>query len=214
VSIFSPEPSGKWQETIILPQFYLLEFSSAGKYLFNTNIFGSRDLWLWPRPEKLSDRSMNYLHLPHLMAASTARLDSSIVLKHEFPVDKPLFSPSDSHLLVSCPPDRVYIWGKNEAGAWSIQTITDQCARTTKPSFSLSGLHVLTYTHSMASIHGRSQQNDWPLKGVIRQEGILEAYFNPLSEHEVVVLSHPENYHIIPDITLTVWEIRDAAKQD
>ncbi|WP_257267084.1 hypothetical protein, partial [Endozoicomonas sp. ONNA2] len=213
VSIFSPEPSGKWQETIIFPQFYLLEFSSAGKYLFNKYIFGGRDLQLWPRLEKLSDWSLNHLHLSYPDAPSRARFGSVIVLEHKSHVQKTKFSPSDSHLLVSCTTGTVYIWGKNEAGEWSIQTITDQCAPATKPCFSLSGLHVLTCNPSMVGILGRSQQKDWPLKGMIRQDGILKAYFNPLSEHEVVVLSRTENDNMT-NITLTVWELSDAGTTD
>ncbi|WP_257262997.1 hypothetical protein, partial [Endozoicomonas sp. ONNA2] len=212
VSIFSPEPSGKWQETIIFPTFYLLEFSSAGKYLFRKYIFGGHDLQLWPRPEKLSDWSIDQTHFTHPDAALRARLDSGIVLKHKHRVEKTQFSPSDRHLLVSCTTGTIYIWGKNLAGAWSIQTITDQFTPATTPCFSLSGLHVLTYNTSMVGILGRSQQNGWPLKGVIRQDGILKACFNPLSEHEVVVLSRTENDNIT-NITLTVWEIRDAARR-
>ncbi|WP_257263675.1 F-box/WD40 repeat-containing protein [Endozoicomonas sp. ONNA2] len=209
VSIFSPEPSGKWLETIIFPICYLLEFSSAGNYLFSKYIFGGRDLQLWPRPEKWSDWSLDQPHGRHLNAAGRERLDSAIVLEHEHRVEKTQFSPSDRHILISCTIGTIYIWGKNQAGAWSIQTITDQCVPATTPCFSLSGLHVLTYTHSVAGILGRSQQNDWPLKGVIRQDGILKAYFNPLSEHEVVVLSRTENDNIT-NITLTIWELNDV----
>ncbi len=215
VSIYSPEPSGKWQETIIFPCYHQLEFSSAGKYLLKKYNFNGLDLQLWPRPEKLPDWSLNHLYLPHLDAPSKARLGSVIVLKHETRVnaEKTQFSPSDSHLLVSSVAGSVYIWGKNEAGAWSIQTITKECIPTAKPCFSLSGLHVLTYHSSMVGILGRSQQKNWPLKGVIRQDGILKAWFNPLSEHEIVVLSRANNDDL-PNITLTVWELTDAGMPD
>ena len=215
VSIYSPEPSGKWLQTVIFPSFCLLDFSPAGKYVFSSYSSIGNEVLLWRRPEKLSDWSLNHLHLPHLDAASRARLDSVIVLKHTSRVDKAQFSPSDSHLLVSCKTGTVYIWGKNQADKWSIQTITRDCVPTAKPCFSLSGLQVLTYNSSMVGILGRSHQKDWPLKGVIRQDGILKAYFNPLSlsEHEVVVLSRATEGDIT-NITLQVWEIRDAGTPD
>ncbi|WP_422488962.1 F-box protein [Endozoicomonas sp. ALE010] len=212
VSIFSPEPSGEWQETIISPDFKLLEFSSTGKYLFKKYPCGP-NLQLWPRPEKLSDWWLNPPLLPHPDAPSTAMHDSVIVLKHESRLDKAQFSPSDSHLLVSCKTGTIYIWGKNQAGEWSIQAINRDCNPTAKPCFSLSGLHVLTSNLTMVGILGRSQQKDWPLKGIIRQDDILKAYFNPLSEHEVMVLSRHTDGDIT-NITLQIWETRDADKQD
>ncbi len=58
----------------------------------------------------------------------------------------------------------------------------------------------------MVGILGRNDQKHWSLKGVIRQEDILKAYFNPLSEHEVVVLSRTTDDDDT-DITLQVWEL-------
>ncbi|WP_257265271.1 hypothetical protein, partial [Endozoicomonas sp. ONNA2] len=213
VSIFSPEPSGKWQEAIIFPHLHYLEFSSAGKYFFSKYTVGGRDLLLWPRPEKLSDWSLNPFPTPHFDAASRARLNSVKVLQHKSFVGKVQFSPSDSHILVSSHTSHllvnastvaVYLWGKNQAGEWSIQTFTDHCTPAITPCFSLSGLHVLTCNPWMSSILGRSNQKQWSLKGVIKQHGLLKAYFNPLSEHEVVILSRTDND---TNITLTVWEI-------
>uniref|UniRef100_UPI0021490399 WD40 repeat domain-containing protein n=1 Tax=Endozoicomonas sp. ONNA2 TaxID=2828741 RepID=UPI0021490399 len=213
VSIYSPQASGKWQATIIFPNYAQLDLSPAGKYLHTryTHCYthDSCMMELWRRPKKLSDWSLNHCY-PDLDSRSRAWLESAIELKHKTTIENARFSPSDSHLVVSCKTGTVYIWGKNEADKWSIQTITDQCAPATKPCFSLSGLHVLSYNKTMAGILGRSQQKDWPLKGVIRQDGILKAWFNPLSEHEVVVLSRTEN----DSITLTVWEINDAGTPD
>lgn len=213
VSIYSPEPSGKWQETVIFPHLYPLRLSPAGKYVFSKYSTSGRDVLLWRRPEKLSDWSLNHCRLPKLDDASRARLDSVILLKHDSRVDTALFNPSDSHLLVCCRPDTVHIWGKNQAGEWSIQTTTRECAPTTTPCFSLSGLHALTCNPHMVGILGRNDQQHWSLKGVIKQDGILKAYFNPISEHEVVVLSRTTDGDIT-NITLQVWEIRDAGTPD
>ncbi|WP_257294599.1 F-box/WD repeat-containing protein [Endozoicomonas sp. YOMI1] len=213
VSIYSPEPSGKWEETVIYPYCYPLGFSPAGKYVYSSFSISGRDVQLWRRPEKLSDWSLNHCRLPQLDDASRARLDSVILLKHDSRVDTALFNPSDSHLLVCCRPDTVHIWGKNQAGEWSIQTTTRECAPTTTPCFSLSGLHALTCNPHMVGILGRNNQQHWSLKGVIKQDGILKAYFNPISEHEVVVLSRTTDGDIT-NITLQVWEIRDAGTPD
>ncbi|WP_422466062.1 hypothetical protein [Endozoicomonas sp. ALC013] len=213
VSIYSPEPSGKWEETIIFPYLYPLRFSPAGKYVFSECSTSGRHALLWRRPEKLSDWSLDHCRFPQLDEASRARLDSAIMLKHDSRVDTVLFNPSDSHLLVCCRPDTVHIWGKNQAGEWSIQTTTRECAPTTTPCFSLSGIHALTCNSSMVGILGRNGQQHWSLKGVIKQDGILQAYFNPLSEYEVVVLSQTKNGDVT-NISLQVWEIRDAGTPD
>ncbi|WP_257264851.1 WD40 repeat domain-containing protein, partial [Endozoicomonas sp. ONNA2] len=214
VSIHSPEPSGRWQETLIFPEFYLIDFSPADKYLFTTcaphDQRHSHDVLLWHRPEKWSDWSLNNCFLPgELYDASTARLNSEIRLTHDFPVNMALFSPSDSHFLTGTYFGKVCIWGKSQAGEWSIQIITRDCAPATTPCFSLSGLHVLTYNPSFSGILGCSDQKHWSLKGAIEQHDIVHACFNPISEHEVVVLgrnTEDDTSHI----TLTVWEIRDA----
>ncbi|WP_257263141.1 hypothetical protein [Endozoicomonas sp. ONNA2] len=96
VSIYSPEPSGKWQETVIFPHLYPL--SPAGKYVFSKYSTSGRDVLLWRRPEKLSDWSLNHCRLPELDDASRARLDSFIKLQHDSRVDTALFNPSDRHL--------------------------------------------------------------------------------------------------------------------
>ena len=217
VSIYSPEPSGRWKETVILPNFFLLDFSPAGKYLFTKcdpeGRLYSRYVLLWRRPEKLSDWSLNHCFLPEdVNDESIARLKSAIKLKHDSPVHMALFSPSDNHLLVSNF-DGVGIWGKSQAGKWSIQTITREFPPSTTACFSLSGLHVLTCNSSMVGIQGFNDQKRWTLKGNIKQDGILKAYFNPLSEHEVVVLSRTTDGDVT-NITLQVWEIRDAGKPD
>ncbi|MGI2027886.1 F-box-like domain-containing protein [Endozoicomonas acroporae] len=213
VSIYSPEPSGKWEETVIFPYLYPLGFSPAGKYVFSKYSTSGRHALLWRRPEKLSDWSINHCRLPQLDDASRARLESVIMLKHDSRVDTALFNSSDSHLLVCCRPDKVHIWGKNQAGEWSIQTTTGECAPTIRPCFSLSGIHALTCNSSMVGILGRNDQQHWSLKGVIKQDGILQAYFNPLSEYEVVVLSRATDGDVT-NINLQVWEIRDAGTPD
>ncbi|WP_257265262.1 F-box protein [Endozoicomonas sp. ONNA2] len=217
VSIHSPEPSGKWQETVIFPEFLPLQFSSTGKYLFTkSNTIGGpmpcEDLLLWRRPEKWSDWSLNQCPSPELSFPS--RLESAIRLKHDFAVKNALFSPSDSQVLTTSygAASKICIWEKSLAGTWSMQTITREYTPAFT-SFSLSGLHALTCNDHMVGILGRNDQKQWSLKGSIRQDGIQMAYFNPTSEHEVVVLSCTENNNIT-NITLTVWELTDAGTPD
>ncbi|MBO9494190.1 F-box/WD repeat-containing protein [Thalassotalea sp. G20_0] len=223
VSIYSRESSGKWEETVIFPCYCPVFLSSNGQYLFNKswlmgldilqNKSRDYDVRLWHLPENLSAGSLDDGRLQQPDAVSRAILDSEITLRHSFPVKAARFSPSDNHLVVSCESGTVYIWGKSQAGQWAIETITDECAPITIPWFSPSGLHVLTWNSSMVGILGRSGQQHWSLKGVIKQDRILKAYFNPLSEHEVVVLSQTQNGDVT-NISLQVWEIRDAGTQD
>ncbi|USE37349.1 hypothetical protein [Endozoicomonas sp. SCSIO W0465] len=215
VSIHSPEPSGKWQETVIFPEFLDLQFSSTGKYLFTkSNTIGGpmpcEDVLLWRRPENWSDWSLNQCLSPQL--SSPSRLESAIRLKHDFAVKKALFSPSDSHVLTTSysAESTICIWEKSQAGIWSIQTITREVTADFT-SFSLSGLHALTCNDHMVGILGRNDQKQWQLKGSIKQDGIQMAYFNPTSEHEVVVLSVTMDGDMV-NITLQVWEISDSGK--
>ncbi|WP_163369472.1 F-box/WD repeat-containing protein [Endozoicomonas acroporae] len=230
VSIYSLEASGEWEETMIFPYFCPVFFSSTGQYLFNKASFTGfvglgmlqdmlqdrvrdRDVLLWPIPENLSAGSLDDGRLQQPDAVSRAIRDSEITLRHDFPVKVARFSPSGNHLVVSCESGTVYIWGKSQAGQWGIETITEECAPITVPWFSPSGLHVLTWNPSMVGILGRSDQQHWSLKGVIKQDGILKAYFNPLSEHEVMVLGQTQNGDVT-NIHLQVWEIRDAGTPD
>ncbi|WP_422461428.1 MULTISPECIES: F-box-like domain-containing protein [unclassified Endozoicomonas] len=230
VSIYSLEPSGKWEETMIFPYFCPVFLSSTGQYLFNKASFTGfvglgmlqdmlqdrvrdRDVQLWRIPENLSAGSLDDGRLLQPDAVSRAILDSEITLRHNSLVKVARFSPSDNHLVVSCESGTVYIWGKSQTGQWAIETITEECAPITVPWFSPSGLHVLTWNPSMVGILGRSGQQHWSLKGDIKQDGILEAYFNPLSEHEVMVLSQTQNGDVT-NIHLQVWEIRDAGTPD
>ncbi|MBO9482048.1 F-box/WD40 repeat-containing protein [Salinisphaera sp. G21_0] len=210
VAIHSPDPSGKWQETVIFPTYFPLQFSSTGKYLFaiSDKMGGPtpcEDLLLWHRPENWSDWSLNRPLSPELSSAS--RLESAIRLKHDGAVYQALFSPSDSHLLTTSyrGTGTICIWEKSQAGAWLIQTITrEYIPRVTH--FSLSGLHALTCNDHMVEILGRNDQKHWSLKGKIEQDGILKACFNPMSEHEVVVLSRTGEGDMT-NFTLQVWEI-------
>ncbi|WP_163369473.1 F-box protein [Endozoicomonas acroporae] len=217
IAIHSPDSSGKWQETVIFPKCFPLQFSSTGKYLFakSDKIGGPtpcEDLLLWHRPENWSDWSLNQCLSPEL--SSTSRLESAIRLKHDFAVYQALFSPSDSHVLTTsyAAASTICIWEKSLAGTWSIQTITREYTPAIT-RFSLSGLHAVTCNPHMVGILGRDDQKHWSLKGKIEQNGIQKACFNPMSEHEVVVLS----YSIEGDMTnftLQVWEIRDADTPD
>ncbi len=171
VSIYSREPSGKWEETIIFPYYWPVYLSTAGQYVFARGWFmgrdmlkgrsSDRDLLLWRIPEKLSDGSLNHGGLSQPDAISKAILDSVIMLKHSSPLKCAQFSPSDNHLVTSCESGEVYIWGKSQAGQWAIETITGECAPTPTPWFSPSGLHVLTYNPSMVGIFGRSDEKRW-----------------------------------------------------
>ncbi|WBA82234.1 F-box/WD40 repeat-containing protein [Endozoicomonas sp. GU-1] len=230
VSMYSLEPSGEWEETMIFPYFCPVFFSSTGQYLFNKASFtgfvrlGMRqdmqqdrvrdhDVLLWRIPENLSAGPLDDGRLLQQDAVSRAILDSEIGLRHNSLVKVARFSPSDNHLLVSCESGTVYIWGKSQTGQWAIEAITGECAPITVPWFSPSGLHVLTWNPSMVGILGRNGQQHWSLKGGIKQDGILKAYFNPLSEHEVMVLSQTQNGDVT-NIHLQVWEIRDAGTPD
>ena len=85
-SIYSLEPSGKWEQTTVLPYFSSLYFSPAGKYLYSKyHHRRSHDLLLWRTPEKLSDWSRSNLCLPQLDAASRARLGPSSSAPTWFP---------------------------------------------------------------------------------------------------------------------------------
>ncbi|WP_422461430.1 MULTISPECIES: F-box-like domain-containing protein [unclassified Endozoicomonas] len=217
VAIHSPDPSGKWQETVIFPTFFPLQFSSTGKYLFaKSNTIGGptpcQDLLLWHRPENWSDWSLNPCLSPELNSAS--RLESAIRLKHDFAVYQTLFSPSDSHVLTTSydADSTICIWEESQAGTWSKQIIT----REYTPAitlFSLSGIHALTCNRHMVGILGRNDQKHWSLKGKIEQDDIMTACFNPMSEHEVAVLSHSREGNMT-NFTLQVWEIRDADTSD
>ncbi|USE37348.1 F-box/WD40 repeat-containing protein [Endozoicomonas sp. SCSIO W0465] len=208
VSIYRSKPSGIWEETTIFPDFRPVYFSPAGNYLF-TNI--GRDVLLWRMPEEWSDRPQDHLLSPPLEAAR-AVFDSGIKLHHPFRVKSILFSPSDRHILVSCKQDiNYFIWGKTQAEEWSLQTHSRQCLPLARYRFSLSGLHVLIHNGSTIQILGHSDQERWSLKGVIKQEGIMQACFNPLADHEVVVMSFTTD-HGIPVITLHIWEISDSGK--
>ncbi|WP_257263674.1 F-box protein [Endozoicomonas sp. ONNA2] len=217
VAIHSPEPSGRWQETTILMDFFQLDFSPAGNYLFTKSdpedLQRSPYVLLWCRPEKWSDWSLDSLSEEEANNAALTRLKSAIRLKHDSPVLMALFSQSDSHLVVSTQFGGICIWGKNQAGTWSIQTITREYAPCTIPGISLSGLHVLTCKPSSVGILGCSDQKRWSLKGVIKQDGIVKACFNPISEHEVMVLSRNMDDDS-RSYTLTVWEMRDPGTPD
>ncbi|WBA82233.1 F-box/WD40 repeat-containing protein [Endozoicomonas sp. GU-1] len=218
VAIHSPDPSGKWQETVIFPTYFPLKFSSTGKYLFaiSDKIGGPtpcEDLLLWHRPENWSDWSLNPCLSPELSSAS--RLESAIRLKHDGAVRQARFSPSDSHLLTTSyigGVGTICIWEKSQAGTWSIQTITRKYSPIIT-GFSLSGLHALIHTSHMVGILGLNDQKHWSLKGEIEQDGIINARFNPMSEHEVLVLSYTGEGDMT-NFTLQVWEIRDADTSD
>ncbi|WP_422447520.1 MULTISPECIES: F-box/WD repeat-containing protein [unclassified Endozoicomonas] len=220
VSIHSPDPSGKWQETVIFPTFFPLQFSSSGQYLFAISdaISGPmpcEDLLLWHRPANWSDWSLNPRLSPE--SSSASRLESAIRLKHDGAVYQARFSPSDSHLLTtsysSCRgTGTICIWEKSQAGTWSIQTLIREHTPATT-GFSLSGLHALTRNSHMVGILGLNDQKHWSLKGKIEQDGIIKACFNPMSEHEVVVLSRTGEGDMT-NYTLQVWEIRNADTPD
>nr|WP_306671641.1 F-box/WD40 repeat-containing protein [Endozoicomonas sp. ONNA2] len=208
VSIYRLKPSGEWEQTTLLPYFCSLCFSPGGKYVYGKyNDYRCHEVHLWRILEKFSDCSCN-LCLPQLDAASAAGLAPVKVLKHDAIVEMAQFSPTDRHLLVHCGINTI-IWGQSQAGEWSYQTITDECALAPIYCFSLSGLHVLTCNPFMVGILGCSDQKGWSLKGVIKQNRIIKACFNPLSEHEVVVLSLTRDGDTT-NATLQVWEITDS----
>ncbi|USE37346.1 F-box/WD repeat-containing protein [Endozoicomonas sp. SCSIO W0465] len=210
VSIYRPKPSGIWEKTTIFSDFRLIYFSHVGNYLFSNR---ERDVLLWRISEEWPDRSLDDLLSSPPEAASRGGGDSAIKLHHNFRVESVLFSPSDRHILVSGRDGCTYcIWGRSRADEWSLQTHFRQCPPLTSYHFSLSGLHALTYNVSKIEILGHSDQRRWSLKGVIKQDRIMNACFNPLAEHEVLAVSLTMAHGIPPGFTLHVWEINDSGK--
>ncbi|USE37350.1 WD40 repeat domain-containing protein [Endozoicomonas sp. SCSIO W0465] len=209
VSIYRPKPSGIWEEATIFPDFRLVYFSPAGNYLFTNS---GRDVLLLRIPEEWSDRPLDHLPSPPLEAPSRAEFDS-INLHNRFHVESVVFSPSDRHILVSCEHGTIYcIWGRSQAEEWSLQTLSRQYSPPlTRYCFSLSGLHVLTYNSSKIEILGHRDRKHWALKGVIKQDFITKASFNPTAEHEVLVMSFTPDHGTF-NVTLRVWEISDSGK--